>query len=358
MIDEQGGSEEGQADFKSDLEKAWDEVTAPEEQVEEPEEKTSEERERDEKGRFKAKEASEEEEPEVEEPEEEETEEEKPEPVSAPEHWSQADKDTFNSLPEEARPFFLEKVKSLESGYNKKFEEVANERKTLEQFKPYAELFNDAERQQLQMAGMTPVAYIGRLKAIGQQLQANPAETIRWLAQQHNVDLGNPEGAEGEYADPEIVKLRAMIAEQNQQLQSFMQSQQASVAQSYDIEWQGFQNAKDANGSPQFPGAESLKVRMGQELQVNPQASGESIRDALQRAYEAVKWTDPEIRKSIIEAEAKAKEAEQRRKADLDKARKAKGPDVKAKSSPSTDQRIQPKSNKEALEQAWNELAG
>lgn len=358
-VDKDGGSE-GQAELSDDLEKAWDEAESGKEVVEEK--SSDDDRPRDpETGKFVAKEKSEDDEPEEREAEADDNAEEldTDEPVeqvsalAPPEHWSQGDKDAFSALPDNLKPLYLEKAKSLESGYNKKFEEVATERKNFESYKGFKEIFEPHE-QQLHMNGFTPESYTRRLVAIGQALQANAGDTIKWLAQQYNVDLGKPEGAEDEYADPTVSKLQAELGQIKTALQQFQQSQVQATHQSFEHEWLGFANAKDEQGHETFPGAEKLKVRMGQELSVSPQQPGETIRDALKRAYDSVKWVDPEIRQSILDAEAKAKDAERQRKEDLEKAKKA-GRTVKSKSAPTTDERIPGKDWKDELERNWDQ---
>ncbi|MDP6804614.1 MAG: hypothetical protein QF902_04690 [Rhodospirillales bacterium] len=138
--DIKGAPEEGQAGEEPRvadvLAEAWDEVEAKEADDEpEAEEKPEE--------AAPAGEVTPEEEPGPEEA----SEEEEPEPegvgTSAPEHWSQADKDNFASMPVEHREWFLGIRKSLERGYQEKFEETAGYRKEREAldevFKPHDE---------------------------------------------------------------------------------------------------------------------------------------------------------------------------------------------------------------------------
>jgi hypothetical protein len=88
-------------------------------------------------------------------------------------------------------------------------------------------------------------------------------------------------------------------------------------------------------------------------LLTNPQKPGESTNEALKRAYESVRWSDPQIRQSLLDAEHKAKDAERQRKADLQKA-KAAGRTVKSKSMPGSGRPIPADSWKEELEKQWD----
>lgn len=293
--------------------------------------------------------------------EEEEVEEEEDEAASteAPEHWSEDDKTSFNELPDEAKPLFMEKVKSLESGYDQKFRALADDRKEVESYKGFADMFAPYE-QQLQMAGTTPELYTRQLLATAAQLQANPRETLEILARQYGVELARkPDEGAGdetdEFYDPAISKLQAEVAGLSSKLEQSQQANQQASQNSFEQEWAVFANAKDDDGNETHPGAANLRSQMGAYLHANPEQSGETLQDVFARAYDHAKWSDPDLRKSAIEADAKTKEAarENERKADLKKAKKA-GRTVKSKSAP-VDEAPQPaETQREELERAWD----
>ena len=101
--------------------------------------------------------------------------------LAAPDHWSDEDKDSFSELPDEAKPLYLEKVKSIEAGYNRKFEDLASERKEVESYKGFKDMFAPYE-QKLAMAGTNPELYTRQLLATAAQLEANPLGTLEILA--------------------------------------------------------------------------------------------------------------------------------------------------------------------------------
>jgi hypothetical protein len=243
--------------------------------------------------------------------------------TTAPEHWSQADREAFDALPEEMKPLYLEKAKLLESGFNKKFEDIANERKTYESLK---EVFGPGEMQQLAEANVSLPQYVGRLVSVAKQLQANPHATINWLAQQCGVDLGAP----GPQSD-EVATLRQQAAMQMQE--------------NFDREWFAFASEHNV--------PDSLRQPMGLHLMLNPQMPHETTRQALERAHEHAKWTDPEIRQSILEAEIQARTAEAQRKADLAKARNA-GRVVKSKTVPGMNSHEPGETWRSELERQWD----
>jgi hypothetical protein len=251
--------------------------------------------------------------------------EEEPSPVSvttAPEHWSQADRESFDALPEEMKPLYLEKAKLLESGWNRKFEEIANERKSYESLK---EVFGESEMQQLAVANVTLPQYVDRLIRVGRQLETNPQQTLHFLAQQYGVDLGTAPQSD------EVAALRQQAAMQMQE--------------NFDREWFAFASEHNV--------PDSLKQPMGLHLMLNPQMPHETTRQALERAFEQAKWTDPETRQSILEAEIHARTAEQQRKADLVKARNA-GRVVKSKTMPGMNSHEPAATWREELEKQWD----
>jgi hypothetical protein len=163
--DDEGGSDAGQADLANDLAEAWDQAEAVEPVSEDLDAADRPDR---------------------------------PDAILAPQHWSEADQDAFNSLPDQAKPLYMEKVRSLESGFNRKFEELAGARKQLESVQDNIETLQSVwqvlapHQEQLAAANLTPGEYVGRLVSVAQHLQANPEATIRWLAETHGAISAMP----------------------------------------------------------------------------------------------------------------------------------------------------------------------
>jgi hypothetical protein len=249
---------------------------------------------------------------------------EEPAPVTAPEHWSQADKDVFSALPDQLKPLYLEKAKLLESGWNRKFEEIAHERKAYGELQG---LFDQNQLQQIQTAGLTPASYMRRLVDTFAALQTNPQQTLEYLARQHGVSFGRQDdGAE-------------------------------RINQIHANEWQSFIRATDKSGSALYPGAHALKVRIGAELQMHPEQPGESTAAALQRAYDAVKWSEPVLREQLLAQRDKEQAIERQRRDNLSKAKRAGTPAPRAKSFPGADIRAPKATLKQELEAVWDQLA-
>lgn len=248
--------------------------------------------------------------------------------VKAPQHWSQQDRDAFAALPDQLKPLYLEKVKSLESGWNRKFEEIAGERKVYEEIRqvlaPYEE--------RIAAAGGTIAGYIGKLLAIGEQLETNPAAMIHKLADWCGVKIGNDEA------------LNAQV----QQLQA--QLRREAGTRTVMESWHAFSTARDRAGNLLYPGAAQLRGPMGLVLQSDPPRLGETPYQALERAYKAAFADAYAAIKPKLDAEA----AERQRKADLEKARRAGNRQVRAKTAPSVNSRVPAASWREELERQWD----
>lgn len=295
-------------------------------------------------------------------------------PSEAPEHWSQDDKDRFAELPDEAKPLYLAKVKSLESGYNRKFEELADERRGLESYRGFDDLFRPFE-EDLAAAGITAEQYTRQLVATALQMRQNPEATLAALAQSHGVDLGDLVGKlngagdalDDELTDPAIQALR----QENATLRQGLQGLSAKIDQSQDFVRQAgddeivrdfavFALSTDDAGNERYPHALDLQQHIGTELAHNPPVLGEAPHQAFARAYEAVKWHHAELRNALLRAEAEKARHEGRtealRKADVDKARRA-GRTLTSKSMPVDDAPRETSSWKEEVERQWDEAA-
>ena len=128
---------------------------------------------------------------------------------TAPDHWSQEDKDRFNALNDlgdegkQAQDFLLGRHKAMEADYTRKTQEIADFKKTWqpleEAIEPYA--------QGLTEAGVTPTQYFYNLGKADEFLKNNPTEGIKWVAEQYGIDLAQFSGQQTE-SSQELAALR------------------------------------------------------------------------------------------------------------------------------------------------------
>ena len=226
--------------------------------------------------------------------------------ISAPDNWDADRKSVFDGLSDEAsKQTYLDTVKSLERGYQSKFDELATTRKEHEQIVGLMQPFET----QLNASGLDRVAGIRQLVGAQQLLMDNPAQGLSQLVQQFGgqnaqaivsqlaQQYGVAPAAESEaYVDPEIKSLQDQVSQQNtylQQIETNAQTQRVSEAQNQiDL----FKNATDDKGGALHPHFERVEKVMGTLIS---NGIAEDMNDAYNRAI----YSDPELRNEFIEQE-------------------------------------------------------
>lgn len=263
--------------------------------------------------------------------------------IQAPEHWSQADKETFSSAPPELQQWLLDRHKSMEGDYTRKSQEISEIKKTWE---PVQELFAP-HMEQLRANGQTPASVIQRWAQIDQAITQNPQQTIEWLANQYGVKLGQSD--DDPYIDPQVQSLQQEIQQLKQSVvqREQMESQQRLSTVQNDL--QQFAEEKTEAGELAHPYFEDVVEDMVR-LAKAEQSAGRTPK--IGDLYETAVWANPTIRERMLAAqrEAAAKKAEQEARA---KAAKAKKAQKTIKSSPDGDS-VSELSLREQLTQAFN----
>ena len=239
--------------------------------------------------------------------------------TAAPEHWPAADKERFESLGDDHKAWFLDIRKSLETGYQSKFEEVAEYRKERQAldglFQPHDE--------ELALQGTDRVGAIRQLLAAHRSLQSRPGETIAWLAQQYGVDLSQATGQEGEveYQDPaaahKLQTLEAQLSHMQGHLQNQAQAAMTERQRSTNETIDTFRN-EVANGALIHPHFDAVRVAMGSLIQ-----SGAA--PDLNTAYDMAVWADPTLRADALakQSDTAARDKGKQRKESVEKAKRA-----------------------------------
>lgn len=339
-----------------------DDVTAAvEEAFADPEEEVVEEKPEEEP---KELEASEETTEETEEEITEDVEEEAPEELQPPEHFSAEDKEKFLTIPNEHRAGLLDVRKSLERGFDEKFQGMARMR---EEQEAVAAIMAPVEAE-LSQAGLDRVAGIRMLVGTHQALQQNPAAGIAHLITQYgganagalvsqlNAHFGvaspKPGTEVDEYVDPNLAALNARFdkfeAVQNQNQLNSQQAQQTDINNQVQL----FQEAKDDSGNLKYPHFKVLEPLMAKAI------TG-GMTQNIEEAYEIASRANPEIFELMM------KERDEKRVADIDthrkeanaKAKKASRDVNTNRAAPDTPNDV-PQNMKNCVEDVYDELAG
>lgn len=214
----------------------------------------------------------------------------------------------FNSLDDKGKKNMLSKWQKLEGGFNKKFENLAKERKIAESLN---EIYKPYERD-LQLAGISPIDYTNRLVAADKFSRENPVEFIKWFAQSYSVDLTKLSQSPETEQDPVNKEIQTLREELGKVKQEFSQRETELVAKKID----DFRNSKDENGNLKYP---YFKDAI-EQMKLIHNSTGEQDLSVL---YDKAIRLNDELYSKKLEQDLAKKLAEQQKQADLEKAKKS-----------------------------------
>jgi len=256
-----------------------------------------------------------------------------------PEHWAQAEKDQFLAIPEEHREMVMETRKSLERGYQAKFDDIASVKKEHDQL---VEVFRPVEHI-LAANNVDRITGIRTLINAQQQLQTDPVGALTQLVMQHGqnattvlqgvarnvgVQFPDPETEVDEYMDPQMKTMQDQIDTMSQQHLAQQQITQQQQTADLTTQIQMFAETQNPDGTLKYPHFETLKPKMGQLMQAG-------LAPSLDEAYSAAAGMTPEIVAERDKARdiANAARTETARKKSVKKA-KASSRDVSTRRAP------------------------
>ncbi len=227
--------------------------------------------------------------------------------MAPPEHWSSEEKEQFLAIPAEHREMVANTRKSLEKGYQTKFDDLASLRKEHEQIVNLVQPFE----AQMQANGLDRVGGIRAMVGMQQMLLQNPNQAIAQLVQQYGgvnaaaIVQGiaqtygvvqSPTASEAdEYTDPQVQQLQSQMAQMQasaaQQQQFAQQQNQADASAQIQV----FSGTKDDQGNLKFPHFDTVRAAMG-DLITTGHAGG------MEEAYEKAVWQNPDTR-AILQAD-------------------------------------------------------
>lgn len=204
--------------------------------------------------------------------------------LNAPAAYTQERKDGFKDLPQDWRKYLIEREKQVEKG----FSDFGNK---VNGYKYVDELFN-GRQDRLKAAGFNNAKdYIDFLALVDDGMAVNPSATINELKKMYGITDTNV-AANGS-ANDELV---ARINMQERQLQQLTQALQGDRIKR---EIDAFTAAKDDDGNLKYPYYNEVWERMGVLMD-------KGVCKTLEDAYNQSIWANEDIRKKLIEAQAKA----------------------------------------------------
>lgn len=233
----------------------------------------------------------------------------------APAHWPAKDRELFAKATPEHQAWLLERHKAMEADYTRKTQEIAPARRLKEQLDEIL----GPHRQKYSMSGLDDAAAIRQLVSAHEFLERDPANAIRYLAQQYGFDINTlnqqqPGSDTPSPVPPEVNNRLAQLerADKERIAAAEKQQQEANLAKVT-----AFAEEKDAQGQllrPHFDEVASvIQALMQADITAGKQPD-------LQSAYDRAVYADPAVRQKVLAAQdAKRKadeEAERKRKAD------------------------------------------
>ena len=240
-----------------------------------------------------------------------------PDALAAPTTWPAEHREAFSDLPEEQQNFMLQREKERDAAFTRKTTELAEQRREVEGvagvLAPY--------KEQMRAHGLSEAEYISRLMTYDNALRQNPQAAIGQLAQHYGINLSNDSGADWvdeTPPEPQFQQLQQQLNTTNAELKSLKQGQINREHHQLVGQVEGFATETDSKGNLKHPHFEAVRERMGRLVN-----AGETT--DLQEAYEKAVRMDDNLFKQTLQAERKAvaTQEESRRKAAVDKAKKA-----------------------------------
>lgn len=279
-----------------------------------------------------------------------------PEPVESPpatarekpQHWSDEDWDQLKDLPDAAFEAVMRKEKEFQSGFTRKTEELAQQRKRYDQLERtiaglHGQYAGSADRSQFDQV-LTQV--LPDLLGNYVQFQRNPVDTLLRLAEQSGTTDKLMEAIAG--MDDGTRAHRQEKAALEQQLEAERRKNAETRSSQIEKQIEDFRNAKDTQGKLKYPHFDSMEGTMARLVAANPALT-------LDKAYEEAMWLDrkEDMLKGVREQLKAEMEAERRAKAK--EAMKTAKPNGRA-GAPAP--KAAPTDRRAALLEAWAEKIG
>ena len=257
--------------------------------------------------------------------------------LTIPDNWETPIKEFFNSdvlkSNQEARKTFFDKFKSLDDGYQKKFNDLSKREKDFasqfENFKKderFLNAYRDFESNIAQedrakilsdFGGLPQ--YMARLYNLDKQFSNNPLEFIHGIMNASGITLemlqngvNSPAYQQRQFQNSQAQK----FGEMEQRLQQLVE--QRFSQQAFRDKVLAFSQERDASGNSAHPYLEQVANMMDLLMGQNPNLT-------LQEAYDNACYSVPEIRTQILKANLEKEAKANAQAAEVAKAKNAKG---------------------------------
>lgn len=246
-----------------------------------------------------------------------------PEPVveeiSIPENWEPDVKDFINSIQDaKGKKAIFDKLKNYESGYQKKFQDLATQRHQLDDERNFTNSYRDFEKNLNPDLRASILSHYGNVPAYMRALhEADIAATkdpVKFLLNYCNNNGITRETLDSYLNGTQNQELKAQKSQEALRMQIIKEIEERQQKQKLEDDMRAFANAKNESGEPLHPllTSDGFIDQMDKLYSVYPNKS-------LQELYDMVVWSNPEYREQAVAQEAQkiaqAKEVEKAKSA-------------------------------------------
>jgi hypothetical protein len=247
------------------------------------------------------------------------------ESVQAPQHWSEADRNTFAKLNPEGQAFLLRRHKEMEADYTRKTQENAEAVKI---GSTAMRNIDPAIQAEIREAGITADKFVENLIGFHRLSSSNPIAFIQQVTEALGVDPAKAfpsltPGAATAPDDPIAKRLQTLEGFVTNEVRTREQNLRTSAQQTIEQ----FSAEKSETGEPLRPHFERVRGVMARLMSVDPDMD-------LNTAYDVAVFRDPEIRQDAVRgvtAPASGSPSSTPVPLDMDKARRGEQAAIAAK---------------------------
>lgn len=256
-----------------------------------------------------------------------ETEETELDAIEPMEHWDNNAKEMFGGLPRDAQEYLVRRDKELQASVTRKHQEVADIRRAL-----------DPVRDDLVKYGVSEADAVRRLIGAHKRLVESPLETIRELAVNYGIDIGQLTGDDDNTTVSSDSAAMRKITELEEKLARTDEARQAEQASKVGQQLEEFKEGHEFFNDE----IQREMAALAWSYHRNDQRPPE-----LEVLYEKACWANESIREKMLEKQEQKKLESD--KGNISKAKRAARTKVKSRKKTSTAKEGKPKTLREEL---------
>ena len=231
-----------------------------------------------------------------------------PEPVveeiSIPENWEPDVKDFINSIQDaKGKRAIFDKLKNYETGYQKKFQDLATQRHQLDDERNFTNSYREFEKNLNPDLRASIYSHYGNIPAYMRALhEADIAATkdpVKFLLNYCNNNGITREKLDSYLSGAQNEELKAQKSQEALRMQIIKEIEEKQQKQKLEDDMRAFANAKNDSGESLHPllTSDGFIDQMDKLYTVYPNKS-------LQELYDMVVWSNPEYREQAVAQEA------------------------------------------------------